>query len=214
MSQQKAAEADASLNIKERTESTTLSAKDRDDSIEERSGRQLEDEPTPKPIEWLRQYGLTIMGLLTILLLGCLVAHYSSITIHWSTTKDFTGALQDIVQILAFIAAGCWAYFKFIKGRTFQESLTPAVNGRFVSLDSVTYLVVSIQIKNVGSSKIDFDRDASALIFFEYVPTSGQEIHTVADKRLTSFDVLSQRTDTLSLKKLLKSNALSLYLVS
>jgi len=158
-------------------------------SIEKPKDSSLESGPTPKPLQWIRENSLPLIAVLILLLIVCLVAHYSSIKIDWATTKDFTGAIQDIVQILAFIAGGYWAYFKFIKGRTFQESLTPAVSGRFVPLDGVIYLVVSVQIKNVGSSKIDFNRDASALILFEYIPTSGQEIHTVADKRLTSFDV-------------------------
>jgi hypothetical protein len=189
MPEQKPPQPIATPKLKKEPESSEREPQESKGSIEEPTESSLEDEPTPKPVEWIRQYSVPIIGLLLILLIGCLIAHYASITIHWATTKDFTGAIQDVVQILAFIAAGWWAYFKFVKGRTFQESLTPAVSGRFVSLDGVTYLVVSIQIKNVGSSKIDFNRDGSALILFEYIPTSGQEIHTVADKRLTSFDV-------------------------
>jgi hypothetical protein len=106
----------------------------------------------------------------------CLVAHYSSIEIDWATTHDFTGSIQDLVQVVAFCAAGWWAYFKFIKGRTFQESLKPKVRGRFVSLDGVIYLVATILIKNVGSSRVDFDHETSALILHEYITSSDVEI--------------------------------------
>src|SRR4029078_7212056 len=135
----------------------------------------------PKPLQWIKDNSLPISGLLLLVVLSCLVAHYSSIEIDWATTHDFTGSIQDIIQVIAFCAAGWWAYFKFIKGRTFQESLTPAVSGRLVSLDGRTYLVATIQIKNVGSSKIDFDREASALIFYEYTSTKDTEIHAVVD---------------------------------
>jgi len=152
-----------------------------------------QSEPDPKPLVWIRNNSVPILGLLLVVLLFCLFAHYSSIKINWATTHDFTGAIQDVVQILAFIAGGWWAYFKFIKGRTFQESLTPAVAGRFVSLDGAMYLVATIQIKNVGSSKIDFDREASALILYEYTASSDPEIHAVVDKRLTSFAVFKEK---------------------
>jgi len=149
--------------------------------------------PIPRPVQWLRENSLLIIGVLILLVVCCLVAHYSTRKIDWTTTNNFTASLQNIVQVLAFIAGGWWAYFKFIKGRVFQESLVPALRGRFVSLDGVIHLVVSIQVKNVGSSKIDFDHTGSALILFEYTSTDEKEIHTVVDKRLTSFDVLNPK---------------------
>jgi len=149
-----------------------------------------EIEPTPAPLQWLREYSLPIIGLLLVVMTGCLIAHYSSIKIDWAQTHEFTGSIQDIVQTLAIIAGGGWAYFKFIKGRTFRESLVPAVSGRLVSIKSVVHLIVTVQIKNVGLSKVDFDRKGSSLILFEYASTYEKEIHTVADKRLTTFDLL------------------------
>jgi len=154
---------------------------------------QIDDEPIPKPLQWLRDNNLPIIGLLLLVALFCLVAHYSSIKIDWGTTRDFIGAIRDLVQVVALCAAGCWAYFKFIRGRTFQESLTPAVAGRFVLLDRGVYLIATIQIKNVGSSKVDFDRKASVLILYEYTASSDAEIFAVADRRLTSFTVFNEK---------------------
>jgi len=150
---------------------------------------QVQNEPVPKPLQWLKDNGLPIIGLLLLVALLCLVAHYSSIKIDWATTRDFTGAIRDLVQVMAFCAAGCWAYFKFIKGRTFQESLTPAVIGRFALLDGEVYLIATIQIKNVGSSKIDVNHEATALILYEYIVGSNPDIHAVGDRRLSSFAV-------------------------
>jgi hypothetical protein len=151
------------------------------------------DEPVPRPLQWTKDNSLPIIGLLLLLVLFCLVAHYPSIKMDWVATHNFTGSMRDAVQVLAFCAGGWWAYFKFIKGRTFQESLTPGVTGRFVPLDGMVYLVATIHIKNVGSSKIDFDREASALILYEYIASSDTEIHAVADKRLTSFAVFKEK---------------------
>lgn len=101
--------------------------------------------------------------------------------------------MRDLVQAAAFCAAGCWAYFKFIKGRTFQEILTPAIAGHFVLLDGVIYLIATIKIKNVGSSKVAFDRDATALILYEYTVGSDADIHAVGDRRLTLFAVFKEK---------------------
>ena len=151
------------------------------------------NEPVPRPLQWIRDNSLPITGLLLLVLLFCLIAHYSRIKIDWPATHEFTGSIQNLVQVLALCAGGCWAYFKFVKARTFQQSLTPAVTGRFVVLDGVVYLIATIQIKNVGSSRIDFDREGSALILYEYIPSSDASVYAVEDKRLASFAVFEPK---------------------
>ena len=143
----------------------------------------------PSSLQWLREFSLPIIGVLLVLLVMCLVAHYSSITINWSVTRDFTGSIQSVVQTVAFVLGGSWAYYKFVKGRSFQDSLSPAISGRFASIDGAVYLVVSIQIKNAGATKVDFNHEGSALIVYEYTVTSETEIHNVADRRLTTFEL-------------------------
>ena len=145
----------------------------------------------PSAIQWLRDFSLPLIGLLIGILAFCLVAHYSSVKIDWTVTRDFTASIQSVVQAIAFLVGGIWAYYKFVKGRSFQESLSPIITGRFASIDGAIYLVISIQIKNAGSARIDFNREGSALVVYEYTPTSQPEIHTVADKRLTAFDVFN-----------------------
>jgi len=156
---------------------------------------QVSDGPVPRPLQWIKDNGLPITGLLLLVSLLCLIAHYSSIRIDWPTTHAFTGSVQNVVQVLALCAGGCWAYFKFSKGRTFQQSLTPIVTGRFVILEDLVYLIATIQIKNVGSSRIDFDRQGSALILYEYVASPDAEVRAVKNKRLTSFDVFERERE-------------------
>lgn len=151
------------------------------------------NDPVPRPLQWIRDNSLPITGLLLLILLCCLVAHYSPIKIDWPATHEFTGSVQNVVQVFALCAGGCWAYFKFVKARTFQQSLTPAVSGHFVMLDGVVYLIATIQIKNVGSSRIDFDCETSALILYEYVPSS--DIYGVKYKRLTSLALFEAKKE-------------------
>jgi len=138
---------------------------------------------------------LPLTGLLLLVLVFCLVAHYSPIKVDWATTHQFTGSIQNVVQVLAICAGGCWAYFKYVKSRTFKQSLTPAVTGRFVMLDGVVYLIATVQIKNVGSSRIDFDREGSTLILYEYTSRAEAEVYAVQTTRLTSFDVFDAKKE-------------------
>ncbi|HZM97829.1 MAG TPA: hypothetical protein VFB70_00485, partial [Pyrinomonadaceae bacterium] len=122
------------------------------------------NEPVPDGIRWFKEHSIAIAGVIAVLLIICFVQHYSTRTINWTKTNDFTNAFRNVTQGLAFIAGGIWAYFKFRKGRTFQESLVPLVSGRFAFIDGAAYLVVTTEVKNVGLSKIEFDKVGCALI--------------------------------------------------
>lgn len=152
--------------------------------------------PQKQPLEAqakMVRFAPVIATVSTLALMVCLIGHFSTVIIDFARTKDIIEASKNVVEMGAVAAGGVWAYFKFVKGRTFKESLTPAVSGRFASIDGVIYLIATTQIKNVGLSKIEFDREGSALILFEYNPSSQNEIHTVADNRLTSFEVFSEK---------------------
>jgi len=122
-------------------------------------------------------------------LLFCLVVHYGSITIDWTRTKDFTEAFANLTQSLAFIGGGVWAYFKFAKGRTFRDRLTPTVSAKFVLIDGSVFLVVTTRIQNVGLAKIAFNPEASTVIVYDYILSETGKIMSVVSNRLTSFKV-------------------------
>src|SRR5215213_5150613 len=115
-------------------------------------------EPDPDFIKWLKQNTVPIVGTVFGALVLCLVGRYSSVTVDWTRTKDFTEALTNVTQSVALLAGGVWAYFKFVKGRTFRDRLTPTVSGRLVSINGAIFLVVTTEIKNVGLSKITIDQ--------------------------------------------------------
>jgi len=120
-------------------------------------------EPDPDFIRWLKEHCVPIVGALIGTVVLCLITRYSSITVDWTRTKDFTEAVANVSQSLALIGGGVWAYFKFAKGRTFEDRLIPNVSGTFVLIEGSTFLVVTMQFKNVGLSRIAFDREASSL---------------------------------------------------
>src|SRR4029079_3658866 len=133
-------------------------------------------EPDPDFIKWIRENCVPIGGMAVGALLFCLLAHYGSITIDWTRTKDFTEAFANVTQTLALIAGGVWAYFKFAKGRTFRDRLIPTVSGKFISMIGSLCLVAMIQLQNVVLSRIAFEQGASAVAVFEFVPAQAEEI--------------------------------------
>ena len=150
-------------------------------------------EPDPDFIKWLRENCVPIGGMAVGALMFCLLAHYGSITIDWTRTKDFTEAVANVSQSLALIGGGVWAYFKFAKGRTFEDRLIPNVSGTFVLIEGSTFLVVTMQFKNVGLSRIAFDREASSLFVFEYVASGAERIVDVESDWLASFRVFADK---------------------
>src|SRR6185369_12679562 len=150
-------------------------------------------EPEPDFINWLKGNCVPTVGTAFGALVVCLVVHYSSTTVDWTRTKDLTEALANITQSLALVAAGVWAYFKFAKGRTFRDRLTLTVSGRSVSIDGSVYLVVTMQLKNVGLSRIAFDQKVSSLVVSEYVPSEAAETMSVTSNSLDRFEVFTDR---------------------
>jgi len=167
----------------------------------------LQEPPKPEVVKFIRENGVPIAGALSLILLWCLVNHYSATTVDWSRTKDLTDGFRNVTQGLAFIAGGIWAYFKFVKGRTFKESLVPAISGKFTSIDSVNYLIVTIQIKNVGSSIIEIDH-RSALIILEYIASPSTELHKVDDKRVGAFDVFNRADNYIEPNEIIEAQRL------
>jgi hypothetical protein len=150
-------------------------------------------DPDPNFIKWLKDNCVPIAGTVFGALVLCLVVHYSSTTVDWTRTKEFIDAFANVTQSLALIAGGIWAYFKFAKGRTFQDRLTLTVSGRFVSIDRSIFMVVTMQLKNAGLSRISFDRKVSSLVVSEYVPAEAAAIMTVTSNSLDRFEVFTDR---------------------
>lgn len=150
-------------------------------------------EPDPDLVKWLKENCVPMVGMAFGALVFCLVAHYGSITVDWTATKDFTDAFANLTQSFALLGGGVWAYFKFAKGRTFQDRLTPSVNGRFILIDGSVFLVVTMQLKNVGLSRIALDQEATSLAIFEYVPAEGKEIRRVENSCLMDFEVFGDQ---------------------
>ncbi|MEN3329472.1 MAG: hypothetical protein V7638_4279 [Acidobacteriota bacterium] len=154
------------------------------------------NEPEPNFVKLLKENCVPIVGIVSGALVLCLVGHHSSTTVDWARTTDFAQALANFTQSFALIPGGVWAYFKFAKGRTFEDRLTTTVSGKLVSLDGAVFLIVTIRLQNVGLSRIAFDQEVSSLDVFEYVPSEAEEILSVKNSQLSSFMVFGVKDRT------------------
>lgn len=74
--------------------------------------------------------------------------------------------IKAILQITAILAAGVWAYYKFLKGRLFQHKLDTKLSGKFYSLEAGDYVLASIHIKNIGFTRVNFEAECCVLRVF------------------------------------------------
>jgi hypothetical protein len=67
-------------------------------------------------------------------------------------------AVFDIVSTaittLAVIVGALWAYFKFVKGRTFRPRLEVGLRGQWRIIDGQQWLQAQVSVKNIGASVV------------------------------------------------------------
>ena len=80
--------------------------------------------------------------------------------LDWSTILT---RAQTIVQILALVLGGGWAYFRYVKGRTFKPRVEPAVSGTIFERNDDRFIVVTVSLKNVGLSRVPIQQEGTFL---------------------------------------------------
>jgi hypothetical protein len=80
--------------------------------------------------------------------------------------KAILEIISALLQIFAILAAGVWAYYKFLKGRLFKHKLDIELSGTFFSLEAGDHVLASIHIKNSGFTRVDFKTECCVLRIF------------------------------------------------
>ena len=81
----------------------------------------------------------------------------------WEKTSKVA---ESWAKIAALIIGGIWAYYQFFNGRTFRSRLDINVSVKtFIDVEMI-YLIVAVQLKNIGLSKIDIIRRGTAVRVF------------------------------------------------
>jgi hypothetical protein len=68
--------------------------------------------------------------------------------------KDASEIADHVATVIAIGAAGIWAYFNFVKSRTYHPRMELAVSGEIRTSGSSRYVVPRVTLKNIGQSKI------------------------------------------------------------
>jgi hypothetical protein len=72
--------------------------------------------------------------------------------------SDWAGAVQSIIAAGAIIVAGIWAFFRFVKGRTFKHKAELTVEGSLLSGRDRQAISVRVHLRNTGLTKTPLDR--------------------------------------------------------
>lgn len=67
---------------------------------------------------------------------------------------DWIGAIGDAVQLAVLVGGIVWAYYKFVRGRTFARRSDIAVSGTVIEADDRAAVRVRATLKNTGTTDI------------------------------------------------------------
>lgn len=78
--------------------------------------------------------------------------------------EKVTGGISSIVTALAVLVGGYWAYFKFVRGRTFVARLSIDLDGQWRRIPGMmNVLHVRVTVRNIGASKVAINQFGSGL---------------------------------------------------
>lgn len=83
--------------------------------------------------------------------------------------EEITTAAYNIVTSSAVIVGGIWAYFKFVRGRTFANRAELNVSISFERADARLHLSAIFTLKNTGQSRIPLNSKMKAARLFGMV---------------------------------------------
>ena len=113
-----------------------------------------------------------------------------------------------IVTTLAILIGGFWAYYKYFKGRLFHPRLELFIDGKIIHLGSNPQLLLNYEIKNVGLSKVDIDKEVSGIRVMKYYPQDDSlEIESAEWEHIGSFPLI-EKHGWVDSKEIIKDSSL------
>jgi hypothetical protein len=103
------------------------------------------------------------------------------------STTDWISAATSVVQAVAIVFAGVFAYYKFLRGRTFAYRAEPTASAELVQVGGGDALRVRAILRNTGPSKIPMR--LKRLRVFALDPSTPAE---VVWERVTTVDVFAE----------------------
>ena len=82
---------------------------------------------------------------------------------------------KNVAQILAVVAGGVWAYYSFVRSRTFKPMLDLSLTGAMHICEGGTAdILFTLQIKNIGKARVKIAQEGTALTIWEAVPITAE----------------------------------------
>ena len=85
-------------------------------------------------------------------------------------THSILDTIEKVVKIVAYVAGALWVYFNFFKGRIYKPRLESKLEGELIKQETTSFIKITIQVKNVGLSKVDIKQKGTALRLLSYNP--------------------------------------------
>jgi hypothetical protein len=104
--------------------------------------------------------------------------------------NTITGAVDNIVTSTAVVIGGIWAYFKFIRGRTFAHRAELDVSLSLERTVGPTYLCAIVTVKNTGLSKLPLNKDLKAIRLLGVATTVDSHLVAVKWERIATLPLL------------------------
>lgn len=80
-----------------------------------------------------------------------------------TTVKDLADIIGTLVTALAVVIGGFWAYFKFIKGRTYRPHVEVRQAGEWLGPRGSLGLKATVSLKNIGAAKVELRQKGTGL---------------------------------------------------
>jgi len=106
--------------------------------------------------------------------------------------QSVVGIVGTVVTAVALTVGGLWAYFKFVKGRTYRPRLEVGMSGQWRQLEGMDLLHARITVRNIGNSKITLLQKGTGLRVSVPAVDQGTAPVAVAWTVLRVFEILDE----------------------
>ncbi len=76
------------------------------------------------------------------------------------TVAEIVGTL---ITALAVVVGAVWAYYRFVKGRTYRPRLEVSMGGEWLTIDGKRLLLARVRLKNIGASVVELLQKGTGL---------------------------------------------------
>jgi hypothetical protein len=106
--------------------------------------------------------------------------------------KTATDVANNIVTSCAVLIGGVWAYFKFIRGRTFAHRAELNVSPSLERSADALYLSVTVTLKNTGLSKLPLNSNMKIVRLFGITHEADRSVRAAGWERILTIPILDQ----------------------